>query len=63
MSGFKFNLGEQVVLIGSDENGIVVSRAEHSNAENNYMIRYKCGDGRLIEAWWTESALERTNNR
>jgi hypothetical protein len=57
MSVFKFELNQAVGITNSEEHGIVVSRAEHTRAEHTYMVRYKCGDGRMIEEWWTESAL------
>ena len=55
---FEFELGQEVELKGSDEHGVCVSRAEHQTAENNYLVRYQCGNGRLVVEWWTESALQ-----
>lgn len=54
---FKFGLKQVVKIKESDETGTVHGRAEYSNAENNYYIRYKAADGRATEAWWVESAL------
>lgn len=54
---FKFNLNDAVTIAASGETGTVIGRAEYSNAENGYLIRYKAGDGRATESWWSESAL------
>lgn len=57
---FKFGLG-QIVKIGvsdSQEYGKVVGTAFYGHMENCYLLRYKAGDGRAVEQWWTESALE-----
>lgn len=53
----KFELKQQVTIAASGENGEVIGRAEYTNAENTYLIRYKSGDGRAVETWWSESAL------
>lgn len=52
----KYRLGAHVVL-ASDESGEVIARAEYSNAEPSYLIRYTAADGRLVEQWWGESAI------
>ncbi len=57
MENFKFNLGDKVAIDISDEAGEVIGRAEYLNAESSFLVRYKCGDGRGIESWWTASAL------
>lgn len=54
---FRFNLNEPVELAISGETGLVVGRSEYSFSENSYMIRYKSADGRAVESWWSESAL------
>ena len=54
---FKFNIDQQVVISISEESGTVIGRAEFSNSENSYQIRYKAADGRAVELWWLESAL------
>lgn len=54
----KYALGQAVAITASGETGTVVGRSEYSNAEPSYLIRYRSGDGRAVEAWWTESALE-----
>ncbi len=55
--GFKFSLGGKVTITASGETGEVIGRAEYSNAEDGYLVRYKAGDGRATESWWSESAL------
>ncbi len=57
MGNFKFKIGERVKLTESDEAGRVIGRAEYDYSENNYLLRYRAGDGRQIESWWGESAL------
>jgi len=58
MNIFKFALNDRVKLSESEEKGTVIGRAEYVHCESNYLIRYRAGDGRLIESWWTESAIE-----
>jgi len=55
---FKFDLCNQVAIAISGEIGEVIGRAEYGHSENTYYLRYKSADGRAIEAWWPESALE-----
>lgn len=55
---FAFELKDKVKLIESNETGSVIGRAEYSESANTYYFRYRAGDGRQVEAWWTESALE-----
>lgn len=57
MDTFEFSLGQLVSLQRSDEEGEVVARAEYATAEPSYLIRYRAGDGRQVESWWGESAL------
>jgi len=54
---WKFELNNLVVIKCSEEQGDVIGRAEYSNAERSYLVRYKAADGRAVEAWWAESAL------
>lgn len=56
-SEFKFDLGTKVMLVLSEETGTVEGRAQFNSQDNQYLIRYKAGDGRLNEVWWTESAI------
>lgn len=59
---FTFDIGERVKLAASEEQGNVVGRAEYQHAEDSYLVRYKAGDGRQVEQWWTEDALEAVEN-
>jgi hypothetical protein len=59
MKLWKFELKQLVNISESGESGSVIGRAEYSATPlNSYLIRYKSGDGRAVEAWWTEDALE-----
>lgn len=58
---FKFALGQAVAIHCSGESGHVIGRAEYQFCEASYQIRYKCADGRAVEAWWPESALTNCN--
>ena len=58
MNQFKFALGQQVSIAASGESGDVIARAEYATSENSYLLRYRAGDGRAVEAWWSESALQ-----
>jgi hypothetical protein len=53
----KFELGQDVAIAVSGERGTVIARAQYSTSEDQYLIRYKCADGRAVEAWWTAGAL------
>ena len=57
MDQFKFMLGEQATITASGEGGEIIGRAQYKAAENSYLLRYRAGDGRAVEAWWCESAL------
>lgn len=54
----KFELGCIVVIIASGETGEVIGRAQYTRCDDSYYLRYKSADGRAVEAWWTDSALE-----
>ena len=54
----KFTLGQNVSISASGEAGQVIARAEYLAANNNYLVRYKAADGRAVEEWWTEEALQ-----
>jgi hypothetical protein len=60
VSNFKLGLGSKVRIEVSGEEGTVEGRAEYRSIENQYYVRYKAGDGRAVEAWWSESAIEAT---
>ena len=57
MKEFKYELDQEVVITASGEEGKIVGRAEFTYTENSYLVRYKAGDGRAVENWWTETAL------
>lgn len=54
---FEFELKDTVRLIMSEEEGIVVGRAEFTNSCNSYNVRFVAADGRQVEAWFPEDAL------
>jgi hypothetical protein len=59
MAIFVFDMKQVVKFIESDEHGTVIGRAEYANGnENAYYIRYKAGDGRQVEAWVAQSAID-----
>lgn len=51
-----FNLDDRATLTSGEE-GVIIGRAEYTNSTRNYLLRYKAGDGRLTEAWWTADAF------
>lgn len=57
MNAFSFALGAEVRIQASGETGVIVGRAEYTNARNAYLLRYKASDGRAVEQWWSEEAL------
>ena len=57
---FKYSLGDSVGILSSGEMGEVIGRAQHSNADDSYLIRYRANDGRAVEAWWSVEALNLT---
>ena len=54
---FKYELEQHVKLVESEETGEVIARAEYKTCQDNYLIRYKAGDGRMVENWWGEDAV------
>jgi hypothetical protein len=54
---WKLELGALAIIKASEESGEVIGRAEYSNSEPSYYVRYKAADGRAVEAWWPESAV------
>lgn len=54
---FKFELGDHVQITGSPENGTVIARSDSSEMVDQYEVRYLAGDGRMIETWWSGTAL------
>jgi hypothetical protein len=57
MYEMKFELDQEVVIAASGEEGKIIGRAEYTTSEPSYLIRYKAGDGRATESWWTQTAL------
>lgn len=57
MNVFEYELGAQVTISVSNESGTIIARAQHSNTDNQYLLRYMAGDGRAVEAWWDVAAL------
>lgn len=58
MSPFFFDLNQQVKISTSGEIGVIIGRAEYITQIPQYWVRYKCADGRAIECWWAQDALE-----
>jgi len=59
MSQFKYELESPVKLVMSGERGEILGRAEYAKVdEPSYYVRYLAGDGRLVESWWDEGAIE-----
>lgn len=58
MKSFSFDLRQVVKISESGETGTVIGRSEFINAESQYFIRYKSADGRAVEQWLGEGALE-----
>lgn len=55
---FKFEFGNKVALQGSDEKGVVIGLACYDTGVKQALVRYKSGDGRLVENWWYEDVLK-----
>lgn len=60
MSTWKFDLNDNLKIVESGEAGICIGRAEFAHDERSYKLRYCAADGRAVEAWWGESALQPT---
>jgi hypothetical protein len=58
MNEFRFDFGQRVCLTLTGESGIVVGKCHYMNNECQYAIRYVAADGRQVESWLQESALE-----
>jgi len=58
MNKFKFDLGADVQISVSGEKGKITARAQYLESINCYLIRYRASDGRAVESWWDESAIE-----
>ena len=56
---FKFELKQVVKVSESGETGTIIGRAEYSATPlNSYLLRYRSADGRAVESWWSEDAIE-----
>lgn len=53
----KLRLGLTATIECSGEKGTIIGVAHYLDSPPSALVRYKCGDGRAVEAWWTESAL------
>jgi hypothetical protein len=56
-SQFEFELNSTVQIDISEEQGIVIGRAEFLNGEDRYQLRYCNPTGEAVERWWRASAL------
>ncbi len=54
---FDHKLNDEVTLV-SGESGKIIGRAHFSDSNPQYLLRYTAADGRLVESWWLESAIE-----
>lgn len=55
---FNFKLEDKVKLSESNEGGKIIGRAQYTYAIPAYLVRYVGGDGRQVENWISEDALE-----
>lgn len=56
---FKFDLNQVVKIAESGETVAVIGRAEYyATPLNTYLLRYRSSDGRAVEQWWSEDAIE-----
>ncbi len=58
MKTLKYELEKTARIVASGEMGEIIARAEYSQSEPQYLMRYAAADGRAVEAWWGESAIE-----
>ena len=54
---FLYNLGTPVKLTQSGESGTIIGRAEFTNSDEQYFVRYVDGNGCLIQKWWPHDAI------
>lgn len=54
---FAYDLGQKLTIVCSNEEGEVVARSDSQGHVDQYLLRYKAGDGRAVEKWWDEQAL------
>lgn len=57
MNKFQFEIGADVALSMSGEQGQVIGRAEYAHQPPQYFVRYVAADGRQCEGWFEAQAL------
>ena len=57
MGPFAFLLGDAVELTLSGEQGVVIGRAEYTESEPQYLVRYVTAQNCQVEAWLSQSAI------
>lgn len=55
----EFNLGENVEIICSGEQCLVVGVASYLSGDPQCLLRYKNGLGVAVEQWWNIGALKK----
>lgn len=55
---FNFKLEQSVIIKTSGEDAVVIARMHSIDTQPQYQLRYMAADGRAVESWWAESALE-----
>jgi hypothetical protein len=58
MNKNKFEMKQIVKMAESMETGTIIGLAFYSDKPPQYLVRYKAADGRQVEAWWDESAIQ-----
>jgi hypothetical protein len=54
----KFNIGDEVRVILTDQVGWVIGRAEYNNVyPTSYWVQYESGEGNLAKSWFDEQDL------
>ena len=49
---YQFEIGDDVNITVSGENGKVIGRAEYEDEPPSYLVHYKSADGRAVQKWW-----------
>lgn len=57
-NNFAHELGDSVTITASGETGKIIARAQYLHSNDQYYLRYKCADGRAVESWWGDDAIE-----
>ena len=60
---FKFELGQQVKVSISGEEGKVKGRGEYIDSASQYWLHIKGADGRAVNAWFYESEIEAVSSQ